>query len=135
MDKDSKEYKKAKKLANQKYGTNSSLYRSAYIVKKYKELNGKFKGKKPSAQKGLKRWIEGEKWIHVIPYLTKGEIIPCGSSGKVEPCRPLKIANEKTPLTIKELLKIHSKEDILKAARAKKRNPEKRLTWKTLKLS
>lgn len=135
MDKDSKEYKQAKRSANQKYGEKSSLYRSAFIVKKYKELGGKFKGKKPSEKAGIKRWIEGEQWIHVIPYLTKGEIVPCGSTGNIEPCRPLKRASDKTPITIKELLKIHTKTDLLKVARAKKRSPQKRLVWKTLNLT
>lgn len=135
MDKESKQYKKAYNDANKKYGEKSSIYRSAYIVKKYKELGGEFSGKKPFCDKGLKRWFQSEKWIHVIPYLTKGEIVICGSSNKTEPCRPLKRKNQDTPITITELLKLHTKSEILKIARSKKRNPEKRLTWKTLNLS
>lgn len=132
MDKNSREYKKAYIEANKIYGEKSSLYRSAFIVKKYKELGGKFTEKKPSGGKGLKRWMEKEQWVHVIPFLTKGEVVMCGSTERTEPCRPLKRANSKTPITINELLKIHTKENILKAAQEKKRNPRKRLIWKTL---
>lgn len=134
MDKESPEYKKAFKEANKIYGEKSSIYRSAFIVKKYKSLGGKFKGKNPTCCQGLKRWMEKEQWVHVIPYLTRGEIIPCGSTDKIEPCRPLKRANDGTPITIPELVKLHGKSALLKAAREKKRNPEKRLTWKTLNI-
>jgi hypothetical protein len=134
MNKDSKEYKKAYSQANRIYGEKSSLYRSAFIVKTYKELGGKFTGKKPVST-GLKRWIEKEQWVHVIPYLTSGKIVMCGSTERTEPCRPLKRATDKTPITIKELLKIHSKKDILNAAKQKKNDPQQRLTWKTLNLN
>lgn len=137
MDKTSKEYKRAYSDANKKYGEKSSIYRSAYIVKRYKELNGKFdEKKKPSIEKGLKRWFSGEQWIRVVPYLERGEILPCGGGGdRVHACRPLKRQNKSTPITIPELLKIHSKQDILKAAKNKEKFPEKRLLWKSLKLN
>jgi hypothetical protein len=135
MDKKSIEYKLAFDSANEKYGSKSSIYRSAYIVKKYKELGGRFIASKPNEEKGLKRWFESEKWIHVIPYLTTGEIVICGSSNKTEPCRPLIRKNNETPVTLPELLEIYSKKDILKIAKKKKQYPEKRLTWKTLNLN
>jgi hypothetical protein len=138
MDKNSKEYKKAIRDANKIYGEKTSAYRSFFIVKKYKEYGGKFIGKKPSIRTGLKRWREGERWIQVIPYLTKNIIIECGSqtskkTGKA--CRPLYIKTNKTPITINELLKIHSKQEILKAARKKEKYPSLRLNWKTLTFS
>lgn len=135
MDKKSEEYKKAYNQADKLYGTNSSIYRSAYIVKKYKELGGKFKGAPPTASKGLKRWIEREQWIHVIPYLSRGEIVPCGSSNKIEPCRPLKRANSGTPITIGELVELHGKKNLMAAAKQKLENPELRLAWKSLTLT
>ena len=136
MDKSSKEYKKAYRDANKKYGKNSSIYKSAYIVKRYKELGGYFPKNKPSTKTGLQRWFYGEQWIRVVPYLTKGEILPCGSNGgKVYACRPLKRANKNTPITIGELLKLFTREEIIKIAKAKEKFPEKRLTWKTLKLN
>jgi hypothetical protein len=139
MDKNSKEYKNTYKQAVQTYGSGTSVYRSAYIVKLYKEFGGKF-SKSTSKSKlhdtGLTRWFKGEQWIRVVPYLTRGEIMPCGSSGyKTYACRPLKRATSKTPITIKELLKIHSKSDIIKVAKEKEKDPSKRLTWKTLNIS
>lgn len=140
MDKSSYAYKKAYKDANEVYGTKSSIYRSGYIVKKYKEYGGKYneKSKKPtSKQPGLKRWLEKEIWVEVIPLLEKNEVVICGSSrdraGKA--CRPVFRAGSNTPITLPELLEIHSKKDILKVAKKKEKNPEKRLTWKTLNLS
>ena len=38
-------YEKVKKMADDKYKTHGA-YKSAYIVKTYKELGGKYKGKK-----------------------------------------------------------------------------------------
>lgn len=136
MNKESSAYKKAYKAANDKYGTKSSIYRSAYIVKKYKELGGKFSTSKKPSEKGLTRWFKGEQWIRVVPYLTTGEILPCGSTGyKTFACRPLKRANANTPITIAELLKVHGKNKILKAARLKESDPNKRLIWKTLRVN
>lgn len=138
MDKESKEYKAAVKAANKQYGEKSSAYRSFYIVKKYKEYGGTFTGKKPTVREGLKRWAQGERWIQVVPYLTKGEIVECGAQGgrtTGKACRPLYVKTDKTPLTIGELLKIHDKKDILKAARHKEKNPDLRLSWKTLSFS
>lgn len=140
MDKSSNAYKKAYKDANDVYGTKSSIYRSAYIVKKYKEYGGKYdkKSKKPSSKTpGLKRWFKSEIWIEVLPFLQKNEIVICGSSkdrvGKA--CRPVFRASSKTPITLPELLEIHTEKDIIKAAKIKEKYPEKRLTWKTLNLS
>ena len=137
MDKNSKEYKKAYSEALKHYGNITSLYRSAYIVKKYKEYGGVFKGKSPSPKKGIKRWME-EKWVQVIPYLKQDKIVECGSSyqnkhGK--PCRPLKRISEETPTTLPELLKKYNKKEILDVAYVKQKNPEKRLYWNTLKIS
>ena len=87
MDKKSPEYKKAIKKANDTYGPKSSIYRSSYIVKTYKDLGGKIgsspkgspkgspkrspKGSpKRSPTKGLTRWFK-EEWVQVVPYLEK----------------------------------------------------------------
>jgi hypothetical protein len=52
-------YEKVKKMADEKYKTHGA-YKSMWIVKKYKELGGKYKGRKDTS-KGLTRW-KNEKW-------------------------------------------------------------------------
>ena len=52
-------YEKVKSLADKIYDK-PSAYKSGYIVKTYKELGGKYSGKKPD-KKGLDRWFK-EKW-------------------------------------------------------------------------
>ena len=171
MDKKSPEYKKAIKKANDTYGPKSSIYRSSYIVKTYKDLGGKIgsspkgspkgspkrspkrspkgspkgspkrspKGSpKRSPTKGLTRWFK-EEWVQVVPYLEKKNKKECGGEkvgkrvGKA--CRPLHRITKDTPITISELLKIHSKQDILHVAKQKEKHPDKRVVWKTLSIS
>jgi len=130
MDKNSLAYKKAYEEANTIYGNKSNIYRSSYIVQKYKDYGGKYKEKRNTKNENLTQWYN-EKWISVIPYLENGKIIKCGSEDN-EGCRPLIRVNRTTPITIDELLKIHKKEDILLIAYLKKYNPDIRVDWKTL---
>jgi len=52
MDKNSLAYKKALNEANKIYGTKSNIYRSSYIVQKYKDFGGVYKDKrKPEKEK------------------------------------------------------------------------------------
>lgn len=131
MNKNSEAYKKAYHEANRVYGTKSNIYRSSFIVQKYKEYGGKFSEERKKNNKELTRWYD-EKWISVIPYLENGKIIKCGSPSGNEGCRPLIRINNNTPITIGELLQIHKKNDILKIAYLKKMNPDIRVDWKTL---
>lgn len=146
MDKTSPVYKKALEMANKEYGEKSSIYRSSRIVSLYKKMGGKIspkKGKKSvkkSPRQGLTRWFK-EQWIQVVPYLEKGKIVECGgenmkwkrSTGKA--CRPLHRITDETPITIKELLKLHHKKDIIKMAKRKEKSPSKRVLWKSLVIS
>jgi hypothetical protein len=121
-------YRKAKTEADVKYAR-AGLYRSAWMVKRYTELGGKYSGK-PSSQ-GIKRWLDKEEWISVIPYLRDRKIVKCGSAdGELIACRPMVRANDKTPITLPELLKIHTKDKLLKLAGEKDKNPAKRINWK-----
>lgn len=133
MDKESDAYKKALLIANEQYGTKSSIYRSSQIVKLYKKFGGKIRSNK----KSLTRWFK-EEWIQVIPYLEKGEKIECGgrktSIRKGKACRPLYRVTKDTPITVDELLKIHPKEKLIKSARKKEKSPNKILLWKNLTL-
>ena len=80
------------------------MYKSAFIVKRYTVLGGKYSGSVTKST-GINRWLKAEEWIQVLPYLD-GKIIQCGSSkGEMIACRPSKRANSKTPITIQEVIK------------------------------
>lgn len=113
----------------------AGLFKSAWIQREYVKRGGKYSGTKPSSSTGLNRWLKKEKWIAIIPYLTKGETIQCGSvEGKMIACRPLIRANDKTPITLPELIKLHGKDKILELARYKEKNPTSRINWKNAKI-
>jgi hypothetical protein len=76
-----------------------------------------------------------EEWIEVEPYLKEGKKIKCGTTkGKGKACRPSKKIKD-TPITIQEVIKKHSKKDILKVVKQKQKDMDKRINWKTLKIS
>ena len=125
-------YKKAKKKADETYERHSA-YKSMYIQKVYKELGGKYAGSRNAGSK-LTRW-NSEQWIQVIPFLKDGKKIACGEDNKKNKvCRPFKRIDSKTPITISELLKIHSKKDLLALAIKKNKNMDRRIYWKNLKI-
>jgi len=123
---DKKLYKKAKRIADKTY-KRSGAYKSMFIVKKYKELGGRYKDKKTS---NLSQW-RNENWISLEDYL-KGDIIPCGSDdiGK-NVCRPLKRINSKTPPTVKEVIENLGKDKIKDIIKKKKNNMDSRINWKS----
>ena len=128
---DKKKYKQAKMKADKTYAK-PSAYKSMYIQKVYKDLGGRYKGKKKK-NASTTRWIK-EKWIQVIPFLTKNEKIACGSNNKKSKvCRPSKRIDSKTPITIQELQKIYTKKELLTLARKKNKDMKGRLYWKTAK--
>jgi len=120
-------YEKAKVKANKSFGTKSSAYKSMYIVKEYKKMGGKYKGKK--SKDGVNRWNK-EKWVAVKPYLG-GKNIKCGATlNKKVACRPSIRKTKNTPLTIQEVIKLHGKKKIKKLTTAKNKNMSKRINWK-----
>ena len=141
MDKTSAAYKKAVRQANLEYGPGSSIYRSGRIVTLYKQLGGVLAEKPKSSRRGLSRWFR-EAWVQVIPYLERGQVVACGAErtrqqqlaagGPGKACRPLHRISKATPITIAELLQLHSKRAIVAAARAKERSPTSRVLWKML---
>jgi len=122
-------YKKVKDEVKSRVKSYPSAYASQQIVKEYKDRGGKYKGSKDS--KGVSKWNR-ERWIQVEPYLKNKKIIECGNrtETKGKACRPLIRIDDKTPITISELLKIHSKSKLLKLANEKQKNPERRINWK-----
>ena len=131
---DKKLWEKATNIVTKSYGKKTSAYRSMAISKKYKELGGKYDGRKDDS-KGVTRWLN-EEWIMVIPYVTNKQKIPCGSKDRRKhACRPSKRITKKTPLTIQELLRKHDKQDIIAMAKLKKKDAEKyRVNWNKLEL-
>ena len=88
-------YNKAKKIADEVY-KKPSAYKSGFIVKKYKEMGGKYKDDNQTTN--LKRWFD-EKWKDI------------GNKG-YPVYRPTKRINSKTPLTPNEINPNNLKEQI-----------------------
>ena len=99
-------YEKVKKMADDKYKTHGA-YKSAYIVKTYKELGGKYKGKK-NDNEGLNRWFN-EEWKDYAGL-------------KYPVYRPTKRITKDTPLTVKEI----SKDNLKKQAKRKQKITNKK---------
>jgi hypothetical protein len=130
--KDKKLYEEVKELAKKKYKRYPSLYASAWIQKEYQARGGTYiTNKETNKNKNIDKWFE-EKWVQVIPFL-RGKVVECGSSNKsTKACRPMVKVDPSTPLTMNELLTLHSKEDILKFSRLKNKNMKKRANWAKL---
>ena len=122
-------YKEVVQEAKQKFDTYPSAYASMFIQKRYQELGGTYTKKGV----GLKNWRR-EQWIQVLPLLKEGKVVDCGDDNKeTKACRPTVRINKDTPITIQELLELHSVKDIIKAAEKKNRDMDGRLYWKELK--
>jgi len=118
--KDNRLYNYVKRLANKKFKSPTGVYRSSWIVKKYKSLGGKYTSGGHNSD-GLKRWYK-EKWVNLNSPIKhkKGQYHSCGrksaSTGKYPLCRPSKRISKKTPRTYKEI----SRKSLEKAKRSKK---------------
>lgn len=111
----------------------TSAYRSAQIVREYKEEGGRIDPKKEK-KSGLTRWFQ-ESWSQIIPMLTKGKKVECGEEQKrteSPACRPTVRVNQKTPITLSELVEKHGKKAVLKMARKKEKFPQRRVNWEKL---
>lgn len=125
-------YRKAYREITKTYST-TSAYRSMAIVKRYKELGGKYTGRKKSS-KGTTRWLK-ERWIQVVPFVTSGKVVACGASDRRKhACRPLKRVSKKTPVTVSEVMKAHGRRAVVRFAKLKRKTDPVRLNWKTLKI-
>ena len=88
-------YAKAKKIADAVYNR-PSAYKSGFIVKKYKELGGKYID--DGQEKKLKRWFR-EKWANI-------------GSLAYPVYRPTKRVSKNTPLTPSEISPLNLKKQI-----------------------
>jgi len=129
--KDKKLYQSVSDKADKIY-KRSGLYKSAYIQKEYQRQGGTYIGPKPDKSTGVQRWLLGEEWVEVMPYLKENKIIKCGTTPNMnKACRPLIKVNKNTPITIPELLKIHSKDKLLKLVSKKIKDMDGRVNWKS----
>mgnify|MGYP003643512687 CR=1 FL=1 len=123
-------YKQVVKEAKKKFESWPSAYASMWVQKRYQELGGEYTKK----DTGLKNWRR-ENWIQILPLLKDGKVVACGDDNKeTKACRPAVRVNKDTPITISELLELHSVDDIIAAAEKKNANMSKRLNWKKLTL-
>ncbi len=105
--KDIKLYNKIKKEIYRLYPKHS-LFRSAMIVKIYKNMGGEYENKKQMS-KGINEWFT-ENWISVNDYYHNNKIVPCGSSNTEEKynsyplCRPEKIVKQLTKPQMKKMI-------------------------------
>jgi len=124
-------YERVKNEAKEKFKRYPSLYSSAWIVKTYKQRGGTYRGGK-SNSKGVARWYR-EQWVMVIPFVKSGKVVECGSDMKdTKSCRPLRRITKDTPITLPELMRLHSKTRILEMARKKNKQMHRRVNWETL---
>lgn len=122
-------YQRVKNEAKLKFTRYPSIYASSWIVREYKKRGGAYQGA-VNTKSGLSLWYQ-ENWVQVQPYLSRGAKIKCGSSNKDgKACRPLRRISSKTPITIPELLKIHTKKKLLKLASSKEKDMKGRVNWK-----
>jgi len=114
-------YDKAKRIADDKYKTHSA-YKSAFILKTYKELGGKIDESK--SKQGLRKWIK-EDWKNLTPFVENlggkrdfscGEKHPKQKNPSI--CRPLKDVDK------------YTKEQLTKAVKIKASG--KNIDWKTI---
>jgi hypothetical protein len=119
-----------------------SLYRSSYAQKlalendpEYRKKYEEYMKTKEAKKGGLARWYK-EEWVNVKEYL-KGNKMVCGSFKETRErpaCRPLIRVNDKTPITLPEILeKGVSKKRILEEISKKEKNPDYRINWNKLK--
>ena len=117
--------------AKKKFDRWPSAYASMWVQKEYQKRGGKYKGKKDT--KNLNKWVK-EKWIQILPLLKDKKIIECGADNKdSKVCRPMVRVNKNTPITIQELLELHSVKDLIKLAEKKNNDMKGRVYWKNLK--
>jgi hypothetical protein len=116
---DKKLYNRVKKLADKVFDSKTGVYKSSWIVRTYKKLGGKYKGKSPQ-KSGLKRWYK-EKWVDLNRSIGRNKYASCGRrsaknrSGKYPLCRPTYVITKTTPKTYSEL----SKKSISRAKKQK----------------
>ena len=104
-----------------------SSYASAWIVRQYKKYGGEWE-----TEGGSLDDLFREGWVDVVPLLKEGKVVLCGKGEGGKACRPTKRINKDTPITLQELLELHSVKEILKFAERKANNMELNAQWREL---
>jgi hypothetical protein len=113
-------YAKAKAIINQKYGTNTSAYRSMALVKKYKSMGGTYRD--DGGSRKTTRWLN-EKWVNLNAKKEGGGYEECGTrskDGKYPLCRPSVTVSSDSPKKYQDIPK--SRIDIVNLKKQKLQN-------------
>ena len=123
-------YAQSKQRIDLIYGTSTSAYRSMAIVKDYKKHGGKYAPRTKGKEHGVSKWLL-EKWVVVTDFLN-GKSTACGTvKRRRHACRPTVKIDDKTPVTIQELIQTHGKRKVASLALKKSQGSEKvRVNWK-----
>ena len=133
-------YARCKAKAKRSYERWPSAYGSAALAKCYRNAGGTYEdgsntkgrkgGKRSPRRGGVAKWMR-EEWVQVRPYLSEGKVVACGAKkDAAKACRPLRRVDGKTPPTLPELLKLHSKATLLSLAKQKRDDMDGRVYWK-----
>ena len=125
--KNMKLYDKIKAEVYEKYPKHS-LFRSALIVKKYKQAGGEYLEEAEKPKMNIKKWF-GQEWLSANDYL-RGKEVPCGSASTQKEyneyplCRPKKTLEEIPKASLKKMIeeKNKIKSSHLKTAKILKTN-------------
>ena len=104
-----------------------SAYASAWVVREYKRLGGRFSG--PPRSGGVARWMR-ERWVQVAPALD-GRTRACGAPGRDgRACRPTVRVSAATPPTLREVVRAHGEARVRQLAARKSRCMRGRVDWR-----
>lgn len=126
---DKKLYERVKRETIEKFDVYPSAYANGYLVKRYKELGGRYLSNPSRKNSNLKRWYD-ERWVDISrPKKGSKGYESCGrktsKTGKYPVCRPSVRISSKTPMTVRQM----SKKRRNSAISRKRRNPEKRIKF------
>ena len=127
-------YKEAYKIAENTYDR-PSAYRSMYMVKKYREMGGRYKDddgtKKDDLKKRTKEWRD-ENWVQIKPFIKENKKVKCGAGDNAKACRPLNRTKKGDDnITMDEIIKKFGKQKVLELTEKKIKDMDGRLSWKT----
>jgi len=115
-------YEEVKQEIYDKYPRHS-LYRSALLVKEYKNRGGEYESKEEPTSSGINKWFK-ENWLSVNDYL-RGDIVKCGDNNAER-------YNEYPLCYAEERLKTFSKDELKKLVKKKTKLEEEHLQTKEL---
>lgn len=121
---DAKLYARVVREAKSRFDVWPSAYASGWVVRRYKDMGGRYEGgsKKP-VKAPLGRWFQ-EEWVNVCEL---PRIVPCGrhkaGTDDYPYCRPRKRVSAATPKTVGEL----SARELAARCARKKQDPHKKI--------